>query len=141
MTARQTSAVLLARDEIVAPPAARACQDRTFEIPTVLYLATAALFLAFVGVLSFAFRSPEMAVPFGVFVAFILAFFTVPALWTRITPEENMSKALGWNELLDKGIETGTGHATGREAAVLVLLLPSAVMGWAVAIATIAWVI
>jgi hypothetical protein len=103
MTARQTFAVLLARDEIVAPPAARACQDRTFEVPTVLYLATAVPFLAFVGVVSFASRSPEMAVPFGVFAAFILAFFTIPALWTRITPKENASKALGWDEFLDEG--------------------------------------
>ena len=141
MTARHTPAALLSRDEIVAAPAARASQDRTFEIPTVLYLATAVLFLAFVGVLGFAFRSPGMAVPFGVFVTFILAFFTVPALWTRITPEENMSKALGWNEFLDEGIDTNTGHATGRETTVLVPLLPSAVLGWAVAIATIAWMI
>lgn len=141
MTARQTSAVLLGRDEIVAPPAARACQDRTFEIPTALYLATAVLFLAFVGILSFAFRSPEMAVPFGVFVAFIVAFFTVPALWTRITAEGNRSKALEWSQFLDEGIETNTGHETGPEAAVLVVLLPSAVLGWAVAIAIIAWMI
>lgn len=141
MSARHTPAALLSRDEIVAAPVARASQDRTFEIPTGLYLATAVLFLAFVSVLSFAFRSPGMAVPFGVFVAFMVAFFTVPALWTRVTPEENTSRALGWDEFLDKGIETNTGHATGGEAAVLVMLLPFAVLGWAVAIATIAWII
>lgn len=33
MTARLQTESLVARDEIVAPPALRACQDQTFELP------------------------------------------------------------------------------------------------------------
>ena len=68
MTRRLDHAELLVRQEIVAPPMPRASTDRGFELPTELYVAMAALFLGFVGLLSFAFSNPEMAVPFGVFV-------------------------------------------------------------------------
>lgn len=141
MTARHQSTALIARDEIVAAPAPRACDDRTFELPPALHIAMALMFLSFVTVLSFAFRSPGMAVPFGVFVAFIIAFFTVPALWAGMSPEENCSRALRWREFMDNGIATQTGRASGAEAAVLVLLLPALILFWAIAVAIIAAVI
>lgn len=138
MSARQKSAVLVSRDEIVAPPSPRSCEDRTFELPPALHVATALLFLGFVSVLAFAFRSPAMAVPFSIFVLFIIAFFAVPAMWTRMKPEENGSRPLRWSELGNKGIETAHGKAGGREATILVLLLPIVIMGWAIAVAIIA---
>jgi hypothetical protein len=40
-----------------------------------------------------------------------------------------------------KGVETATGHSSGGEAMVLVLILPALIFCWAVAIVTIvAWV-
>ena len=138
MTTLLHSQVLLARDEIVAAPALRACKDRTFELPPVLHFATAALFLGFVGVLSFAFRNPELAVPFGVFVAFIVAFFTVPGLWARMNPADSRTRALGWSEFMERGVATATGRCGGREATTLVLLLPFLILCWAIAIAAIA---
>ena len=138
MTTLLHSQVLLARDEIVAFPAARACEDRTFELPPVLHFATAALFLGFVGVLSFAFRNPEMAVPFGVFVAFIVAFFAVPGLWARMNPADSRTRALGWAEFMERGVATATGRCGGREATTLVLLLPFLILCWAIAVAVIA---
>ena len=138
MTTRHETAVLRLRDEIVAPPAARACADRTFELPPVLHATTALLFVGFVSVLSFAFRTPAMAIPFGVFIAFIAAFFTVPALWVRMKPEDNPSRALGWSEFRRCGIATQTGRVSGSEAALLVLLLPFLILCWAIAVATIA---
>lgn len=138
MTARHNRALLVQQDEIVAPPAPRARDDRTFELPTTLYLATALLFLGFVGVLSLAFRAPEMAVPFGVFVAFIAAFFAVPALWVRMNPQGFGTRALGWDEFMEKGIATYTGRVAGSEAAVLVLILPFLIFLWAIAVAVIA---
>lgn len=138
MTARHLPQVLVARDEIVAPPTPRACQDRTFELPPALHLGVAALFLGFVGVLSFAFRNPAMAVPFGVFVAFIVAFFTVPALWARMLPEQNRSRHLSWAEFAERGIDTQTGRESAGSATVLILLLPFLILGWAIAVATIA---
>ncbi|WP_310467624.1 hypothetical protein [Sphingomonas sp.] len=138
MTTMLPSHTLLARDEIVAAPVLRACDDRTFELPPVLHVATATLFLGFVGVLSFAFRNPELAVPFGVFVAFIVAFFTVPGLWARMNPAETRTPALGWSEFMEHGIATATGRCGGREAATLVLLLPFLILCWAISVALIA---
>jgi hypothetical protein len=138
MSRRLDHAELLVRQEIVAPPMPRACTDRGFELPTGIYVAMAAMFLGFVGVLSFAFRNPEMAVPFGVFVAFIAAFFAVPAMFVRTTPADGRTPALGWSRFMEQGIPTATGHAGGREAAVLVLLLPVLIFGWAIAVAVIA---
>jgi hypothetical protein len=126
------------RDEIVAPPIQRACEDRTFELPVALHIATALLFLGFVSVLSLAFRAPEMAVPFGIFVVFIAAFFSVPALWVRMRPDENMSRSLRWRDFARNGIATQAGRAGGREAAVLVLLLPFLILCWSIAVAIIA---
>jgi hypothetical protein len=126
------------RDEIVAPPIQRACEDRTFELPVALHIATALLFLGFVSVLSLAFRAPEMAVPFGIFVVFIAAFFSVPALWVRMRPDENMSRSLRWRDFARNGISTQAGRAGGREAAVLVLLLPFLILCWSIAVAIIA---
>ena len=84
MTRRIQHKQLLADARIVAAPelAARACTDRSFELPPVLHVATALLFVGFVSVLSLAFANPEMAVPYGVFIAFIAGFFIVPGLWT-----------------------------------------------------------
>jgi len=72
MSARHKSAVLVSRDEIVAAPLQRCCEDRTFELPPGLHVATALLFVGFVSVLSFAFRAPAMAVPFGIFIIFTI---------------------------------------------------------------------
>jgi hypothetical protein len=136
MSRRLSRAELLARQEVVAPPTARACTDRGFELPTGIYVAMAAMFLGFVGVLSFAFRNPEMAVPFGVFVAFIAAFFAVPVMFVRATPAEG--KTLDWSRFMSEGVMTATGQSSGREAVVLALLLPFLILCFAVAVAIIA---
>src|SRR6476619_2617878 len=123
MTTRQKPEVLIARDEIVAAPAARACDDQSFELPGGLYAAMASMFAGFVAVLSFAFRGGHMAVVYGVIFAFIAAFFAVPALFPAMAPDETSTKALSWFEFGDRGIATATGHASAREATILVLLL------------------
>ena len=132
---------LVLRKEIVAapvPPLPRACDDRTFELPPAVHIATALLFLGFVSVLCAAFATPKLLVPFAVFAFFIAVYFAVPALWARMKPEDNGSRALSWDELLEDGVSTATGHASGGEAAVLVLMLPAFVLFWAVAFAAIA---
>jgi hypothetical protein len=98
MTRRLDHAELLIREEIAAPPLPRACTDRGFDLPTGLYVAMAAMFLGFVGVLGLAFRNPEMAVPFGICVVLIVAFFTVPTLMVR-TEQEGRTPALDWSRL------------------------------------------
>lgn len=135
---------LALRKEIVAapaPPLPRACDDRTFELPAALHVATALLFLGFVTVLSAAFATSRLLVPYGAFAFLIVAYFAVPALWARMKPEDNRSRALSWDELLEDGVQTATGHASGGEAAVLVLMLPTFVLLWAVAVATIVHIV
>lgn len=137
MTTRQTPEVLIARDEIVAPPAPRACDDQSFELPTGIYVAMAIMFAGFVAVLGTAFRG-EMAVSLGVIFFFLAAFFAVPSLWPRLKPVESRTRALGWQEFMDKGIDTATGRVSGASAIVLVLLLPFLILCFAIAVATIA---
>ena len=137
MSVRLSETELATRQELaLAPPAQRACDDRTFELPPVLHVMTTLLFVGFVSVLSLAFAHPELAVPWAIFVLFIAAFFIVPALWTRIAPT-NSSKALSWSQLMARGMETATGHTSGAETAILVLMLPAFIFAWAIAISII----
>lgn len=138
MTALHQPDILAARDELVAPPPPRACEDRSFELPTSLYVAMALMFIGFVSVLAFAFRGPSLAIPYAIFVFFISAFFVVPGLWAGMNPEESRTKALDWYRFRERGIATATGRTPAAEAATLVLLLPFLILCWAVSVAIIA---
>jgi hypothetical protein len=135
MTTRVRTEILVARDEIVAAPAQRACDDQSFELPKRLYVAMAALFSGFVAVLSLSFRGGHMAVVYGVIFAFIAAFFAIPAMFTAIAPDRK--KALSWAAFRVRGIRTATGRSSAGEATVLVLLLPFLIFCFAIAVATI----
>jgi hypothetical protein len=137
MTTRLTSETLVARDEIVAAPAARACNDQSFELPTGLYVAMGLLFAGFVTVLGTAF-STGMSVSYGVIFALLAAFFAVPAIFPRLAPRESRSKALKWAEFREMGIAIATGRTSARDTMILVLLLPFLILCFAVAVATIA---
>ena len=136
MSRRVSHNVLIARNEVVAPPAGRACEDHNFGLPPAIHLITAALFLGFVSVLCLALATPGLAVPFGVFAAFILAFFAVPSVFVKASPDEG-ARSLRWGDFMDRGIATEHGRCGGREATVLVLMLPAFIFLWAVAIAII----
>ena len=136
MSRRVDQQQLVAAREIVAAPPARACTDRSFELPPVLHIATAMLFLGFVTVLCAAFATPGLLVPYAVFAIFIGAFFAVPAMWARMKPESR-TKAMSWDEFREKGIDTMTGRTPASEAATLVLVLPTLVFLWAVGVALI----
>lgn|SRR5574338_842386 len=138
MTTRQRPEVLVARDEIVAPPPQRACDDQTFELPGGIYAAMAAMFAGFVAVLGLAFRGGHMAVAYGVIFAFLAAFFAIPAIFPRSKPVETRTRALSWARFHYKGISTATGRTRATEATVLVLLLPFLILCFAIAIASIA---
>jgi hypothetical protein len=139
MTTRQTSEVLLARDEIVAAPAECACTDQNFELPSGLYVTMALLFAGFVGVLGLGFRGGHMAVVYGVIFAFIAAFFAIPAMFPAMAPDRR--KALSWAMFRMRGIETATGRSSAGEATVLVLLLPFLIFCFGMAIAAIAMIV
>src|SRR6476660_8408169 len=106
MTTRQKSEVLVARDEIVAAPVPRACDDQSFELPGGLYAAMAIMFAGFVAVLSVAFRGGHMAVSYGVIFAFIGAFFAIPALFPAMAPQSRSARS--WFDFSSSGIATAT---------------------------------
>ena len=139
MTTRVKPEVLIARDEMVAAPAARACDDQNFELPTGLYITMAMLFGGFIAVLSLAFRGGHMAVAYGVIFAFIAAFFAVPAMFPGMAPSRK--KALSWAMFRMRGVHTATGRSTAGEATVLVLLLPFLIFCFGMTIAAIAMIV
>ena len=139
MTSRVQTEVLIARDELVAAPGARACEDQSFELPSGLYVAMATLFAGFIGVLSLAFRGGHMAVAYGVIFAFIAAFFAVPAAFPAMAPSRKT--ALSWSMFRMRGIETATGRTSASAATALVLLLPFLIFCFGMAIAAIAMMV
>ena len=141
MSGRHIQQQLVVRGEVVVPPGARACQDQSFELPSGIYIAMASTFTGFVTALSFAFRGGHMAVVYGVIFAFIAAFFAIPAVFPAMARQSGRSRALSWFDFRNRGIATLTGHASAREATILVLLLPVLVLCFGIAVATIAMLV
>ncbi|HEX8938309.1 MAG TPA: hypothetical protein VF776_08580 [Sphingomicrobium sp.] len=136
MTTRIRSELLIARREIVAAPAERACTDQSFELPTGLYGAMAAMFAGFVTVLGVGLRGGHMAVVYGVIYAFIAVFFALPAAFPSLAPGGR--KAMSRSVFRIRGIQTATGRSSAVEATVLVLLLPFLIFCFGMAVAIIA---
>lgn len=121
----------------IEAPRVIAPTDRTFELPTGLYVATAALFLGFVTTLSIGFASPGMVIPFAIFTLFIVAFFSVPAIWARLAPATK-SRPKTWARFRQEGIMTAYGRTTARDATIQVLILPALIFAWGLIMVTIA---
>lgn len=138
MSRGHTHEQLLARNEIVAPPAQRACEDQSFELPGGIYVAMVVMFTGFIGVLGIAFRGGHMAVVYGFILAFLAAFFAVPTIFPSMASETRRTKPLSWFDFQSRGIATATGKASAREATILVLLLPFLILCFGIAVATIA---
>lgn len=137
MVARLHKAELHARNELVAAPPQRSCEDRTFEVPTSILLGVFGLFLAFLGVMTLGFSNPGLAVPMAVNVFFVAAFAFVPAKWALMQPAKK-DRAMNIAEFCDQGLDTLTGRSGAGEAATLILLLPACILFWGVAVVTIA---
>jgi hypothetical protein len=121
----------------VAIPNVRKDVDRTFELPTRLYIATVGLYFAFLAVMAVGFQTREMILPMAIFVIYIVMAFGVPALWARMKPD-NDSRALDWVEFSENGIVTMTGPTQAKDATAQVLVLPVLIFFWGAATATIA---
>lgn len=114
--------------------------DRTFELPTGLYVATVGLFMAYLATMTLGFGNPGLILPMAIFVLFILAAFGVPTIWATMKPE-NASRALSWGRFLRDGVQTETGRLDARAASVQVLILPALILVWGIAVVTIAAVV
>ncbi len=111
--------------------------ERSFDLPPVLHGLTVGLYLAFLGVMAFAFQDRGLMIPMAVFVFYIAMAFGVPALWVRMQPNHR-SKPLSWSEFSRFGINTHTGNMSAKDATGQVLMLPVLILGWGAAIAVIA---
>jgi hypothetical protein len=110
---------------------------RSFDLPPVLHAATVGLYLAFLGVMAFAFQDRGLIIPMAIFVMYIVMAFGVPAMWVRMKPT-HPSKALRWADFSRFGIDTYTGNLSAKDATGQVLMLPILILGWGLAIAVIA---
>lgn len=138
MTARYQADILIVTEEIVGPPTARSCEDHSFEFPTVIYGAMAAFLFGFMAVMATGFAHPELVVPMAINFIFLTAFFAVPVIFVRGSPRDIGPSARRWSEFMSAGVETATGHCSGREAVVLTLMLPFFILCWGVAVVVIA---
>lgn len=135
MTRHIDEARLLARDEIVPSPAQQEGDYHAFELPPAVFRVMAALFFGFLAVLTVGLSEPHLVVPMGVNFVFLTAFFAVPAIFVGVAQGE--TRPVRWSEFMRKGIQTATGHSSGGEAVVLILMLPALIFLFAVAIVTI----
>src|SRR3569623_2183331 len=111
--------------------------DRTFELPTALYALTAAGYVGFLVLTAAAFGNPELILPMAIFFIFIAMFFGVPAMWMRMKPG-NPQSLTGWDRFVRDGVQTATGRMRARDAAIQVLILPTLIFAWGLAVVTIA---
>ena len=111
--------------------------DRSFELPTALYGAMAALYLGFVVVAAIGFAEREVLLPLAIIAVFIVMAFGVPAVWVRMAPGSRKA-ALSWSRFRIDGIGTAFGPLGSREAMVQVLILPALIFLWGIAVVTIA---
>lgn len=111
--------------------------DRSFELPLELYAGTAALYLAFVGVMALGFGNPGLILPMAIIVTFIAMVFAVPAMWMRMKPD-HPQQLTSWARFQRCGIMTAFGPTTAGPATVQVLILPVLILVWGFAVVTIA---
>ena len=106
--------------------------DRTFGLPTGLYLGTVGLYVAFLALMTTLFGNAELILPLAVIFGFGLA-----GRWASMKPGKD-TFALTWGQFSNRGIQTLSGRLTAFEASVQVLLLPVLIMFWGLCIAVIA---
>lgn len=126
----------LARIATVTDAPARTKVDRNFGLPTGLYIATVAAYLAFMGVMSALFLNPQLLIPLAVMAGFIVFSFGVAGKWSTMQPANDTSP-LSWGQFSNRGIQTLSGPLTAGEATVQVLILPVLILVWGCAIAVI----
>lgn len=137
MSKLATQEFIAEKARIVEAPRAPTQVDRSFEIPSVMYGATVALYLGFLMTMAAAFAGPGLIIPLAICALFVIGGFGVPMVWTRLAPETR-KRALGWGEFANKGIMTNTGRLSPRDAAIQMLILPVLIVFWGLAVVTIA---
>lgn len=105
---------------------------RTFELPPRLYALTIGAYVGFVAIMAVGFGTGELWIPLAICLIIIAMGFGTPALWTTLKPE-NAEAALRWTEFRRTGIVTATGPTSAVDATVQVMILPTLILLWGVA--------
>ena len=109
---------------------------RTFDLHPALFAVTVGCYLAYLVVMAVTFMNDELVIPFAIFAITIVAGFLVPGLWARVAGPA-VGRMQSWADFMSEGIDTYTGHLSGRSAAVQVLIMPVMLVGWGLIIAII----
>ena len=112
-------------------------ESRHFDLPVSLHTGFFGAFLAYLGIMAVGFPHPEMILPMAIFIFFTVAFYVVPMAWAKLAPS-HANKAMPMHQLMGEGIAIESGRASGRDAAVQVLILPVLILGWGIAVVSIA---
>ena len=126
----------LARIATITDAPVRTKVDRTFSLPTGLYVATVGSYLGFLAVMSAVLMNPELVLPMVAFVISVVGGFALAAKWVRMQPG-NESHPLTFDQFRHRGIDTLTGRLTAKEASVQVLILPVLIFAWGITCAVI----
>jgi hypothetical protein len=129
-----TATLVQTADLSAAPPRTRI--ERSFELPTGLYVVSALCYFGFLAVLALALMEPQLIIPMGICAVFVTMFFAVPRLWVTMHPD-HPAKSLSWSRFRQRGIVTHTGLVRASDAAVQVLILPVLILTWAFVIVVI----
>ncbi len=111
--------------------------DRSFELPKGLYIATVAIYMAYLVLMWSAFQAGHMAVIMSICIISVGAGFGVPALWALMKPDHDHSN-MSWQQFVRNGIETHTGILKAKDATIQMMILPVLILMWGVAVVIIA---
>ncbi len=110
--------------------------DRSFGLPTGLYMATAGAYLAFLTLMASMLLNPGLVIPLAICALSVVAGFGVPTIWASMKPESDC-RPLTFGQFKHRGINTLSGHLTAAEASIQVLILPVLILAWGIACAVI----
>ncbi len=111
--------------------------ERTFGLHPALFIATIGSYFAFLAILAAAFMNPNLLIPYAIFVAYLVMYFAVPGLWSKVAGRP-VGRFQSWAEFRSEGMDILTGHISSGGAVAQVLALPLLIVGFAAAVALIA---
>ena len=111
--------------------------ERVFDLHPAVFAMQLGAYAAFLLVLGLAFMNRELVIPFAIFTVYIGMFFATPALWARVKGTEG-GRLESWAEFMEVGVDTGSGHLTGRQALAQIMTVPVLLVGFASAVGLIA---
>lgn len=128
------------RAPAIAAPRLPNRAERTFGLHPALFIATIGSYFAFLAIMAAAFMNANLVIPFAIFVAYLVMYFAVPGLWSKVAGRP-VGRFQSWAEFRSEGMDILTGPISSGGAMAQVLALPLLIVGFAAATAVIAAVV